>query len=273
MPFAPSYLPLAASNSAEVLEKVKRDCAADSRCAQAFPGFDPIALLDRIADEQQIQYLHPVTGQLVETTTSRATVAQALFKSLYAAESRVFIPYALTQAIEHNNWGPLAVMSVDMAHYMGIQLINMGPHLSISCAEEKTNLGPRDVSSKEYFMGDSLSVLTGHMCDVWQTEQEPLPQPEPKSISVPTLMLSGGYDPITPPSFADHAGEAFQNVQNFTLENAGHGVSLVPCVADYIARFVQSPVDSENLPECETDGYVPAFILGLAGPVAVGDYQ
>lgn len=270
VPFRPSYLPLQPGHAINALNKVTADCAADKACAAAFPDFDPVSLLDEVGDQREISYLHPVTGEQVTTITGRNVVAQTIIGALYAPESRVFIPYALTEAVKSDNWAPISVLGLDAAKYMGIQSIYAGPFLSTTCAEEKTSIGELAKKPDPVGKGAMAAVMKG-LCNIWPAASEPLPDPGKATIAVPTFMISGDYDPITPPVLAEHAAGAFSNVRHYRLKNGGHINSRTPCVTEFLAAFIKAPGDETLAPECIGDGHVPAFVLGPRGSAIRGD--
>ncbi len=272
VPFTPSYLPLQPANALNALTQLTQDCAADEKCAEVFPQFDAIELLDRIGDEREITYRHPVTGQKVRTVTNRMVVAQTIGMALYAPESRVMIPYILTEAVVENNWAPLSALALDTSAYMGRQMIYQGTFLSTTCAEEQVGLKAMADKEDPVFNGAAARFLS-LACEAWPVAPDPLPRPEEGEIATPTIMISGDYDPITPPSLADAAAETFSNVKHFRVANGGHMNSRVACIIETISEFVKDPHDETLEPDCQGDGHVPAFLVGMHDSDLEGDDQ
>jgi pimeloyl-ACP methyl ester carboxylesterase len=269
VPFSPSYITLQAGNALAVLEKLRLDCAADYVCASVYAGFDPINLLNQIKPEQEISYTHPVTGERVDTTTNRDVVAQVIFSALYSPTGRSFVPYALTQAINKNNWAPLSVLAVDIGEYLGIQTIYMPTFLSITCAEERSSINAAENNTDPFFNGTTIKMMK-RMCDVWSVATKSLPQVKDNSVSVPTVMISGGYDPITPPIMAEHALKAFNNARHIIIEDGGHLNSTIRCVGRFLTKFVGDPADLEIEPNCVDGGDKQTFIVGPNASVQLG---
>lgn len=272
VPFTPSYVTQQSRNSHTALMQLQAACLADKGCNTAYPGFDPIALLDQIETGKKVSYLHPVTGKLVETTTSRTAVAQIIFSALYHPKSRIFVPYTLTEAVVNDNWGPLAVLGVDIGRYMGNTTIYVGAFLSVTCAEEKAALA-QETENIYPFMGRDALDIQGALCDVWPVVEQPLPQPSESSVATPVFMISGGMDPITPASLADMAVPVFQNARHFVVESGAHINSMRPCITDFLPDFIKTPLDKSLMPECISDTYVPGFVVGTTGPFGGGDVE
>lgn len=269
VPFTPSYITLQPGHALEALNKLRQACAEDAACAEAFPDFDPISLLDQVGEAREISYLHPVTGWPVTTTTSRAAVAQTIFSALYSSESRIFIPYALTEAVTHDNWAPLSVMGVDAGRYLGIETIYTGAFLSITCAEEKNSINNPPGTADPFLRGATFTMMK-NLCQGWPVAAAPLPMPDEGSLAVPTLMISGAHDPITPPRLAEYAAKAFSNVRQYSLKNGGHINSTVPCMAEFLVEFIEAPEDESLAPRCIADNHVPAFVIGPTDPARRG---
>jgi pimeloyl-ACP methyl ester carboxylesterase len=56
---------------------------------------------------------------------------------------------------------------------------------------------------------------------------------------VPTLLLSGTRDPVTPPSSAEAVAAHLSNSLHLVVPGAGHGVGG-PCIREITLRFVEA---------------------------------
>ena len=60
---------------------------------------------------------------------------------------------------------------------------------------------------------------------------------------VPTLLLTGLYDPITPPQYARLAGSRLVNSFYFEFLSVGHDVlSNEPCAGELARQFLDDPM-------------------------------
>jgi dienelactone hydrolase len=57
-------------------------------------------------------------------------------------------------------------------------------------------------------------------------------------IDVPTLLLSGEADPVTPPHWADLAAASLPASLRVTVPGQGHGVLVRGCLPRVVAEFV-----------------------------------
>lgn len=264
VPFSPGYIDVTPASAANAVQRLIRDCAGDAKCSAAYPDFDPYALLDQIDGVRTISYIHPVTGKRVSTQTRRETVAQALFSALYTPASRAAIPYALTEAVKHENWGPLAILADDSGWYFGIEGIYAGARLSVLCAEEDLAADEAQENAALFQDWGGLKNLFRQTCRHWPVSKIDLPDPKTGVLSMPTLMVTGAFDPITPFELSQKAENYFSNVKHIILENGGHSNSHVPCVSKYINTFIQDPAHLAEEPECIGNGHLPDFITRLA---------
>ena len=269
-PFTPSYVERHAENAMNAQNKLIEDCAADKSCAESYPNLDIIAMLDKIGEARVITFNHPVTGQQVTTTTSRNVISPIIFSALYSPDSRVLIPFVLSEAVEHDNWGPMSVLGIDVAHYMGLQAIYTGPLLGINCAEEGHNFSKNANVVDPFFHGAPM-IFMNAFCNAWPTDTRSLPTIMPNSISVPTLLISGSHDPVTPPELAAHAVSLFEKVQHLVVENGGHINSTSQCMRDIVTEFITQPDDKPLDTGCMTEAFVPKFIISPSQSITVGE--
>ena len=79
-------------------------------------------------------------------------------------------------------------------------------------------------------------------CEVWAVDFADSIEAERVLSDIPTLLISGGFDPVTPPSYGDSALEGLSNGQHIVFANGGHGISGSPgCAADLAAAFIDAP--------------------------------
>jgi pimeloyl-ACP methyl ester carboxylesterase len=65
---------------------------------------------------------------------------------------------------------------------------------------------------------------------------------------MPTLLLSGGIDPATPPSHAERVAKSLGAwARHEVVPNAGHGLLALPCIRDLVFRFVDAADDDAAL--------------------------
>ena len=80
------------------------------------------------------------------------------------------------------------------------------------------------------------------LCDRWNDRPTDPIESEAVVSDIPTLLLSGQFDPTTPPRWADLAAETLSNSYSFVVPMAGHGVGiLTPCGQKLMGSFLYRP--------------------------------
>jgi pimeloyl-ACP methyl ester carboxylesterase len=79
-------------------------------------------------------------------------------------------------------------------------------------------------------------------CRVWDVPAAPASVREPTVSEVPTLILSGSFDAVTPLAWAYAAAETLPNSRIASIPGVGHFVAIgSPCAQSVIASFLQRP--------------------------------
>lgn len=80
-------------------------------------------------------------------------------------------------------------------------------------------------------------------CEVWPTVPSEPGDSEPVVSEVPTLILAGEIDPLTPPENARIAAATVAHAHLFVLPMVGHGALwTAPCAATIVAAFLEQPL-------------------------------
>ena len=109
-----------------------------------------------------------------------------------------------------------------------------GMYLSVNCAEE---LNFSDISAAmemdayrvppsllDYLQTDLRGISFG--CGVWSVAERPETETERVQSNVPTMLIGGAYDPVTPVNWMVSARAGLPNSQMAVFTYGGHGVSL-----------------------------------------------
>ncbi len=103
-----------------------------------------------------------------------------------------------------------------------------------------------------YGLSAQLSKLSA-FCPVWRVPVAPPAERQPVKSAVPTLLLSGTYDWLTPPDWAKDAGRHLSNSRHVVFRAFGHGVSTQDvCAARLRDEFIDAPDPRGPLP-CKAD--------------------
>jgi len=89
-----------------------------------------------------------------------------------------------------------------------------------------------------------------HACRYWDSGEAPPDFRTPVVSDVPTLVLAGEFDPVTPPEWAGRAARHLRNATLFVFPAVGHGVlDSHVCAADLVRDFLAEPL-ATKAPKC-----------------------
>jgi pimeloyl-ACP methyl ester carboxylesterase len=243
---APPDMVLPASFSTDgqaALDSVFTACAREPACARAYPHLHAdweklLASLPKAATAP-----HPLTGQPEHFTLTRDMVLGAVRGALYNPVIAAALPAAISQAAAGRYEGLIGIGSV-LGSRRGLQLA-MGMHFSVVCAEDAPLLDKTaDPPGADF--GRSVADLYQRVCAAWPRGAVPPAFYTIPPSRVPTLLLSGGIDPATPPRHGARVAAALgPSARQVVVPHAGHSVLGVGCAPDLLYRFIDAPSDAE----------------------------
>lgn len=247
----------APANFQRSLAKLFESCAANLVCNDAHPDLEEVffATVARLNSEPVLREItNPYTGESYEALISGDTLLSLTFQLLYDSKVRYFIPRIIYDVSRgdfdylEKAYGSLLVMS---------SISSRGMMLSVQCHEELP------FSSKDRFLteierhqhlagmyqGSILGDLIYNTCKVWSAGQAASEANQPVASEVPTLILNGEFDPITPPAWGFRAAQTLNNVFVYEFPGIGHGASVADkCPLNMMVEFLddpyQAPADS-----------------------------
>lgn len=241
-------------------------CAADAACQTAFPDLetDFASLLAQTEAGVEVRFAHPVSGEMVETTLNRDEFTQSLFNLLYSAEIVSLLPLLIHQAAESGDFGPLLAQLLTFTAGAGL---HQGMFYAVVCSEDAPLI---DLSEAEALRAGSPFPLVAAdlvaICEAWPQAVVPEELREPVTAVIPTLLLSGNADPITPPQYAESVAATLPNSLHLILPHYGHDVLLAGCMPLVVEAFLRSGsvdnLDTSFLAEIQA----PPFFVSPAGP-------
>lgn len=235
-------------------------CEADVRCSQQFGS--PIERLDELladlrARPRAVTYRDPLTWELRTGTLTAATVAGVARLYAYVPSLAAMLPLSLAEAAAGRPEVLMAQASM-IESLVGEQLA-YGMQLSVICSEDADLLG-RDPADAGTLMGTALVDLLDAQCAVWPRGRRPADFHEPVESDAPVLLLSGEFDPVTPPAYGEQALATFPNGRHLVARGHGHNVMVAGCMPRLMMRFIDSKDASGLDASClEQLIYTPPF--------------
>lgn len=236
-------------------------CREDPLCQKTYG--DPYATLYRVRDSlrvhpQTVDLRDPVSFKPLHLTLTAEDLAAIVRFYAYSPVSSALLPLMLQQA-EQGNYAPLLGqkkwLADDLSEHLG-----SGVEASIICAEDADLLKARP-EDENTIMGNQSITRTQALCAVWPHARRPANFHAPLVSSVPSLVLAGELDPVTPPSYGAEIVRTLSRGRLLTVPGQGHGVLADGCMPQLVRHFVESQdvgtIDAECLKRL---GAAPAFI-------------
>jgi len=227
-----------AADSERALSLIFQRCRDDDACDQAFPELEEKFrnLLIRLDENPtELSLLHPLTGRSIDMRVSRDMVASIVRLMTYSEDYAALLPYLLYTAEVDDNLHPL-VSQYFINLEATAETLSTGLLLSVLCSEDVPLYPTERTVGLEYFQAP-MDLYQG-MCEVWPHEVVDPEAHQPVMSNVPTLMLSGEADPVTPPANALRAAEYLTNSLNLVAPGLGHNVIHQGCVPRIIYQFI-----------------------------------
>lgn len=253
-------------------------CAKDPVCNEAYPDletvfYDLVAQLDKEPITFEVRYF--ITGDKYTALMNGRGLIGTLFQSLYSAE---IIP-SLPQMIFDTRDGDYTLISSLTTNFLAnTEFFSVGMQFSVQCNEEVSFSDPEAVAEavaahpeiQEYYeTGTDASDDMFLVCAMWDAGTADPIENEAITSDLPTLIMAGEYDPITPPAWGQLVGEGLSNHFYFEFPGLGHGASISgDCPLSVAMAFLNDPSTEPN-GSCIAEMSPPAFEVPGAPPEEV----
>ena len=250
-----------ATNLERALKLQSQACIDMPKCKAAFG--DPYAALhalhDRLhAQPAQATFPDPKSFQPVEKPVTADTLAGVARMFSYNAETAALLPLTVAQAA-HGNYTPLMGQAQILAGSLD-SAMNAGMQLSVICAEDADLLQPNAAAAGTILGGEIVDAIRAE-CAVWPHGTRPPDFHAPFKSSIPTLLLSGERDPVTPPRYADEVLQGLGDARSLVASGMGHSILMRGCVPKLVDQFVTDLQPKKLDAACiKQIGPVPAFV-------------
>ncbi len=244
-------------------------CREAAACAAAFPALtqELAALRQRFGPQRQsLEFSDPSSGEPMRLEFDRSVLNAALRFLSYNATEASLLP-ALIHAGALGHLEPLASQTVMLSRQIGDQLAS-GMQNSVICSEDEPRFAAAAALpgvGKTYQGADQLQAFEA-ICRIWPRGPVDADLHDVLHSAVPTLLLSGEADPVTPPADAGRAGAGLARARQLVLKGEGHGQLATGCVPLLMARFLDD-ADPAALDAGCLERHRPApFFVSLTGP-------
>ena len=211
-----------------------RACTADEACNTAYPNLEQV-LYDTVeklnADPAPITVTNPLDGQAYDTWLTGDDVVNTLGLFLYFTDIIPVLPQAVFDVANGDYELMVQLMSTQFQLF---DVLSAGMELSVLCAEDLIGVTPQDyLTERAEGAGglafgidpeDAIEYDFFGTCQQWPVPQADPRVKEPVESDVPTLILEGEFDPVTPLAYAEAVARHRSNSHLDEFPGVGHNV-------------------------------------------------
>ena len=242
------------ANLDRALDELFAGCAESTECAELYPDLEDrlFALVDELdRSPLLIQASDFINGDDYDVIVDGGALLGVVFQGLYSEQIIPTLPQ-LVDEVEQGRTATLSqLVSINLSN---IPFLSLGMHLSVQCAEEIPFSDPAEVDAADDpypEFGDFFETAANigppvfELCSIWDVPALGAVENEPVSSDIPTLVLAGEYDPITPPEWGRRVTATLRNSRYLLAPGLGHGASLgSDCTALVSLAFIEDPTGS-----------------------------
>ncbi|MDX2162770.1 MAG: alpha/beta fold hydrolase [bacterium] len=249
-------------------------CAADAGCAAAYPDLDQTfyALLESLNAEPVLETVtNPLTGERYELAYTGDAVVAMINSALYITELFPLLPQTISNMRDGDFTLANAIYGLVLA---SLDAVDFGAYIAVQCHEEvatRQDNAPLNQAAvnpllQAYFdaIPNNGDGLTNVLCPAYSAGAAAAIENQAVVSDIPTLVMAGALDPITPPAFGRATAETLSNSTFIEFPFTGHGASVSgECPRSIALAFLNDP---QNTPDTScVDAIIPTFQLPATG--------
>jgi pimeloyl-ACP methyl ester carboxylesterase len=248
--------------------KLVENCQNEESCATRYPELakEFTAITNKLSQAAvTVEIAHPRLGTKTAFTISKNKFISSIQMQLYSMETRSLVPLLIHQAYL-GNYMPLAGIIAQSEGGMGIYI---GLHFNIVCNEDfaKISADMKAVDADNNFAKGMSLVMVGKVCAAWPTYQPSADFYQTVTADIPTLIMSGELDPVTPASNGEKSHVNLPNSHHIISKNNAHIVASTTCGIKIVNEFLEKKTPKELDESCLEEIPEESFMVGLNGGV------
>lgn len=256
-------LPAAAQRAFDTLFQ---GCAADPACAQAYPNLDEqFYRLARRLDAKPLtaNIRNYFDGNNYDVRIDGTQIVSMLFTSLYITDFIADLPDLIARADAETARGETSALSEWGWVVFLFEGLSEGGYYAIECSEETPFNQPAALEQAATLVRPELTTSFGdpallRYCPKWAATPADARENEAVRSAIPTLLLAGQYDPVTPPEYAHRAAQTLDNSVVIEFPGLGHATFAQPCPITIYTDFIDDPTVTPDI-SCVMQMQPPPF--------------
>lgn len=233
-----------APNAARAFQVLFDNCAADPACSRGYPDLEKTFydLVDQLNASPLAVRVH-AGGAVYPVLVDGDLLVDVFFTGLYNPAVIGYMPKMIADILQGNT----SILEERLALYFDTSTA-LGLQMSVICAEEIPFSSPEEAfdlaqslpSQIAGFFPSSVQPLFA-ACQNWGVTPKPR-ENEAVTSSIPTLVLAGEFDPITPPAWGRLVAESLDQAYFYEFPANGHWVTRSSgCALAMMLAFLEQP--------------------------------
>jgi pimeloyl-ACP methyl ester carboxylesterase len=272
-PLEVSFFVEATTSVPNAILRLMDTCVADEACNTAYPNLQDVLFetIDRLNEEPvPITVTNPVDGQSYDALLTGDAVRGNLVSVLYLTPLIPAVPQAIYD-VYNGDYELMTQLTGQKLLFYGA--ISRGMEYSVVCTEDLIERTPDDMfeimmalpSQLRSEVDQDLAVEYGIFgaCENWPAEEAAPSFKDPLVSDIPTLILEGELDPVTPPEYGRLVAGHLSNAYFFEFPGFGHaGESTSECALSITAAFIEDPTTE---PDAACMAEMPGLVFDVPG--------
>lgn len=240
----------AIASGSRTLNLIFQACTADTVCNTAYPDLKNVfsktfAMLN--TTPATVKVTVPGTTNPISVKVDGNRFMSVLFQLLYSTQTIELIP-RLLYAIYNGNQALLSALMI--VPFEINQEVDLGMYYSVECSEEwpfsqlSDNQAAVSKSLPELSQDSDVGVQASiTLCQNWNVKKADQAQVSLLKSAIPTLVMEGQFDPITPPEYGQRVAQNLSNSYYVEFPASAHG-EVVPdnsCGMNIMKAFYANP--------------------------------
>jgi len=249
--------------AARAFDILIEQCKLNEDCQNQYPNL--VSDYHKVRDQLEVGPIrttidHPVSDKKVALNIDSKKFINTLRNQLYSVGRRELLPFIISEFAKGNYKPFVGLMSQNedskSSMYVGLTF-------NILCSEDIPRASDALLAkdSANTFSGRHTFEVFSDICKHWPTFTPPANFSDQVNSSIPTMLLSGELDPVTPPSWGELAAKGLSNSKHYVAKNAGHGLVTQTCAGSMIGDFVGSLDFKDVDSSCLDKQPLPNFLL------------
>jgi pimeloyl-ACP methyl ester carboxylesterase len=242
-------IPQAARRAFDVLFQ---GCAANPSCNATYPHLQAVfyqLIADLNTTPITFQATPPLSGVPVTVHFTGNGFVLWLRESLYHTDLIPQLPRVIFHMRQHDytQFASIYGNLIDTPESIGL-------FYSVTCGEDMAYTTQHALETSVQGLPSQIQpalldfgLYRFSICQFWGMKPVPAVQKEPVMSTIPTLILQGEYDPVTPPANGMLAAQTLSKSYFFLFPGVGHTVSSpYNCPKDVMKAFLENPTEKPD---------------------------